>query len=314
MKLHDWLKSASRSVRTHTTVTVGVTALLLGSIVLLIMSIVVKPQQDVASNSSNASPVSIASAAMGDKSISTATAPASVQLPTGTAIPVETLPDPAQTAIVSYPVGKLVSNEPGGKRPVTLAVERQVNADQWLGDKLVFGAKESALTVDMLRKDGGNMGVYYMPAAKPVDVADLYFTVTHAGSEMLAGSDYGLIVQALYGELMIPAEAVKALTDRDMNVQLHTDHTLSKPEGAQSTSMQVTVENGVGKMYVTLPIENSELTAKQLQQLRVQLQTAAGQQQAIDSTLVDYNASSSYSHGLRFRVVASGTYTIVLPE
>ncbi len=314
MKLQDLLKATRRFVHTHTIGVTGAGIVLLCGISAVSIVVLSEPLQG---DTANASPVNTASASVTASSLvnqasGNETSSDLINVPTGEAVPVEVLPDPAATAITSYPTGQMVSNQPGGKRPVTLAVERQVKNDQWLGDKLVIGPKESALTVDMLRKDGGEIGVYLMPPAKPVEVADLYFTVTKAGGEMLANSDYGLVIKALYGDLFIPAETLKASTQQDMNVQLHTDQTIQKPVGAQSTSMKVNVENGAGTLYVTLPIENTSLTTEQLQQLKVQWQSEDGQQQYVNASLTNYN--STYPHGLHFQVKAPGTYTIILPN
>ncbi len=312
MKLHDLLKATRRFVRTYTLGVTGAGVLLLCGSGALVMAILSEPEHEVAAHSSSSQPASTtatASSPVNQTNVMEATSDVG-QLPTGDAVPVETLPDPDATAIVSYPAGQMVSNEPGGKRPLTLAVKREVKADYKLDDRLVIGPKESALTVDMLRKDGGDTGIYHMPPADPVEVADLYFTVTTAGGEMLANSGYGLVVKALYAELAIPAETMKTTARQDMNVQLHTDHTLAKPEGAQSTSMQVNIENSAGEMYVTLPVENTSLTSDQLKQLKVEFQTTDGQTQYVNASLTDYN--ESYPHGLRFLVKASGTYTIVL--
>ncbi|MFD1884719.1 hypothetical protein [Paenibacillus wenxiniae] len=313
MKLHDWLQATRRFVHTHTLSVTGAGLLLLCGSGAFVIAMLTEPEHEVAAHSSTVQAASTsvsASSRVNQANVIEATSDMG-QLPTSEAVPVETLPDPAATAITIYPTGQMVSNEPGGKRPVTLAVERQIKADQWLGDKLVIGPKESALTVDMLRKDGGDTGVYLMPAANPVEVADLYFTLTKAGGERLASSGYGLAVKALYGELVIPVETMKKSAQRDMNVQMHTDHTLPQPAGAQSTSMQVNVGDSAGDMYITLPIENTSLTSSQLKQLKVEFQPADGQKQYVDSSLTNYN--ETYAHGLRFQVKASGTYTIVLP-
>lgn len=312
MKLQDLLKATRRFVHTHTVGVTGAGIVLLCGISAVSIAMLSEPEQGDTANASpaNAASASVTASSLVNQAKGSETSSDLIKVPTGEAVPVEALPDPAATAITSYPAGQMVSNQPGGKRPVSLAVERKVNTDQWLGDKLVIGPKESALTVDMLRKDGGSMGVYNMPAADPVQIADLYFTLTRAGGEMMANSDYGLIVRALYGELVIPVETMKASTQQDIKVQLHTDHTLTKPAGAQSTSMQINIENNMGEMYVTLPIENTSLTPEQLKQLKVQWQNPDGEQHYVDASLIDYNAS--YPHGLRFLVQASGTYTIIL--
>ncbi len=308
MKLHDLLQTSSRFVRTH-----KVAFTIMGACLLVVLGFLVKTTDSEAEQALNTKLATAAPVSSSSNPVEAASY--TVELPTSTATAVETLPDPVAAAITSYPVGKMFSDQIGNtsKRSVTLPVERQEKEDQWLGDKLVIGPKESALTVDMLRKDGGSMGVYEMPEAKPVDVADLYFTMTQTGKDMLAASDYGLVIKALYGEMLIPAEMLKPVeASGDMNVQLHTDHTATKPAGAQSTSMKITLESGAIGMYVTLPIENSKITDEQLKQLQVQQQSTTGEIKTIPAVLFPY--SDTYPHGMRFMVTESGTYTVILPS
>ncbi|WP_046227508.1 hypothetical protein [Paenibacillus dauci] len=244
------------------------------------------------------------------QSTSAGTNDVSVGIPTGPPISIDELPEAEIASNIEYVTGLLVSNQPGGKLPVSLTVARETNESAWMKDRLTIGPKEAALTADMLRKDGGNMGVFHMPEADKTEVADLYFSMTQRAAQILSTSKQGMDVQALYAQLQLPPSRVSSLQE-DLNVQLHTDHGAERPAGAQSTPLGIETADTSGQVWVTLPLENAALSSAQMNRLKVYAKYPDGTAGYVQAALTSYN--EKYKHGMKFALPKSGQYTIILP-
>lgn len=234
----------------------------------------------------------------------------SVGIPTSTPISIDELPQTEVASNIQYVTGLLVSNQPGGKLPVSLTVARETNDSAWMKDRLTIGPKEAALTADMLRKDGGSVGIFHMPEADKTEVADLYFSMTQRAAQILSTSKQGMDVQALYAQLHLPPSRVSSLKE-DLDVQFHTDHGAQRPAGAQSTPLGIETTDTSGQIWVTLPLENTALSSVQMNRLKVYAQYPDGTAGYVPAALTTYN--QKYAHGMKFALPKSGQYTIILP-
>lgn len=246
-----------------------------------------------------------------DKVVSVADS--SVFIPTTPPTPVELFPDAPGDPTVSLLPAVVVSNQPGGTRPVNLAVERHLSQDEWLGDRVVIGPKEAALTTDMLRKDGGDTGIFNMPATTdPIKTADLSLTLTDRGAQLMSSANFSLRIDGLYGKILLPATTMQKVK-QDANVSLHIDTTIARPDGAQGLTLSVDMSGALNDpVGILLPIEDNNLTATQLEQLKILVQLADGTKHYITGTVTPYD--DKYKNGLQFEATESAGYTIVLPK
>lgn len=237
----------------------------------------------------------------------------SVFIPTTPPVAVQVFPDAPGNPAVSVLPAIVVSNQAGGSRPVSLAVERHLTPDEWLGDRVIIGTKEAALTTDMLRKDGGDTGIFNMPANNdPIKTADLSLTLTNRGAQLMSSANFGLRIDGLYGKILLPVTTMQKVK-QDANVSLHIDTTIHRPDGAQGLTLSVDLSGDLSDpVGIILPVEDNNLTAKQLKQLKIQVNLADGTKHYIPATVTPYDAK--YKYGVQFEVTESGGYTIVLPK
>ncbi|ANF96997.1 hypothetical protein [Paenibacillus bovis] len=233
-----------------------------------------------------------------------------IQIPTDPPTIVSQLPEAEDPAGVSYVTGDMVSNEPGGRLPISIAVERQVSDSAWLKDKLTIGPKEAALTADMLRKDGGTIGIFGMPPAEKKQVGDLYFVFRQRAAELFSVSHQGVFIYALYGQLMLPPDTVSTLIG-DLNIHLHTDHGAAKPDGAQGTPMEFINDFPQGGIWLNLPVENRDIDENDLTRLKIHATYPNGQKEYLSAELTHYD--DEYPYGMKFEAKQNAIYTVVLP-
>ncbi|WP_017812249.1 hypothetical protein [Paenibacillus shenyangensis] len=233
-----------------------------------------------------------------------------IQIPTDPPTLISELPEAEEPANVNYVAGNMISNEPGGKLPVRVAVEREVSDSSWLEDKLTIGPKEAALTADMLRKDGGSIGIFGMPPAEKKQVGDLYFTFRQRAAELFSVSHQGVFIYALYGQLMLPPDTVATLIG-DLKIHLHTDHGAAKPEGAQGTPMEFINDFPQDGIWLNLPVENLDIDKQDLPRLQIHASYPNGQNEYLSAELTAYD--DKYPHGMKFEAKQNAIYTVVLP-
>ncbi|WP_411344258.1 hypothetical protein ACE3MZ_22225 [Paenibacillus sp. WLX1005] len=237
----------------------------------------------------------------------------SVFIPTTPPVPVQVFPDAPGNPAVSVLPAIVVSNQAGGSRPVSLTVERHLTPNEWLGDRVIIGTKEAALTTDMLRKDGGDTGIFNMPANNDsLKTADLSLTLTDRGAKLMSSANFGLRIDALYGKILLPVTTLQNVK-QDTNVALHIDTTIARPVGAQGLTMSVHLSGDSNhSIGIILPVEDNTLNASQLKKLKILVQLADGTQHYVNSTVIPYG--DKYKYGVQFEATESGGYTVVLSK
>ncbi|MEW4371870.1 hypothetical protein [Paenibacillus kandeliae] len=308
MNIWQKLKTAGKKLNTNTGKIISATVLLVG---LVLAPTFISAFQRTDTVYSASYPVAHAPAADHVNDAVSAN-DSSVFIPTTPPTSVDLFPNAPSDPTVAVLPAVVVSNQPGGTRPVNLSVERRLSQDEWLGDRVVIGTKEAALTTDMLRKDGGDTGIFNMPANdEPIKTADLSLTLTNRGAQLMSSANFGLRIDGLYGKLLLPATTLQKVK-QDANVSFHIDTTIARPAGAQGLTLSVDMSGELNDpIGIILPIEDNNLTARQLKQLKMLVQLADGTKHYIAGTVTPYDAK--YKYGLQFEVAESGGYTIVLP-